>query len=1576
MKQFAAKFFGLLVIAALVAGAWAAAPVQPVRAAGGNLLSNGDFASGLSPWWANGVTTDTSSGALVVTVPGSAANPWDAIVGQGGVSITSGSLYTVTFTASSSTPVNIKAILQLDSSPYTAYFNQTIALTSTPTLYSYTFSASATDAAAAFQFQLGGLGAFDFTVDDVSIVNTTQRISNGDFTSGSSPWWSNGVTSDASSGAWVISVPGTAANPWEAIVGQGGISLTSGTEYTVSFDASASAPGSVKVLAQLDAAPYTAYLNETIALTTTPQHFSFVFTQPSDDPAAAFQFQLGNGSSFDFTVDNVSLTTEAVVAPPSSVPSHIGELLKNGSFNDGLTAPWFINGGTALVNQSRMEVTITNGEANPWDVIVGQTGVPVYQDGDYTFTVKAWASAAMTVNAIIQLDGAPYTQYYNQALALTTKPKTFTFTFSPSADDPAAVFQFQMGGQGNNVVYFDNISLNGPEPVSHMTSGDSLLNNTDFASGASPWNVYGGSPDTSSGELAVTISNGGVNPWDSGVGQNGVAMLEDGDYVLDFDAYASEAKTINLVIQLNNPPYTSYFSTPVALTDTLQHFHFEFTSAYTNPASAFQFHIGGQGAYTFYLDNITLLGPKPTPPTSFVNIVRLNQVGYLPNAPKVASVATDITDPLDWTLYDSGNNPVASGLTTLFGSDEDSGENIHLADFSSFTTPGSDYTLEVYGEISHPFDIGQDVYQNLQYDALAYFYHNRAGIAIEMPYASDSKWERAAAHLNTAPNLGDNNVGCFDQTDTAANTWTGCNYTLDVPTGWYDAGDHGKYVVNGGIAAWTMLNQYERAQYLGGNAAAFADGEMNIPENANGVADLLDEARWEVEFLLDMQVPTGGTVEGVDRSGMVHHKLHDQNWTGLGLDPADDSQPRYLYPPSTAATLNMAAVAAQCARIWQDIDATFADRCLDAAETAWDAAVATPDLYAVETFTGGGAYGDTNVTDEFYWAASELFISTGAQEYKDFITSSTYYQDILSGSANGDVLTGSSMYWGQTETLGNLSLAVVPNNLPIADIQGIWANIVTVADGYSAAIETQGYGLPFKPQSAYEWGSNSNVLNNMIIIGLAHDLTKQDKYLDAISAGMDYLLGRNPVGQSYVAGYGEKALENPHHRFWAPSISASFPEPFPGAVAGGPNEGMQDPFIQAVFPAGCADAPMKCYVDHLESYSTNEVAVNWNAPLAWVAAFIDDTSPKSPVITSPANNSSTNDTTPTISGTAEAGSTVKVYVNNALNGDTLADGSGDWSYTPSSGLADGTYILKATATLGETSSYSSPVVITIDTAAPAAPVITSPANNTGSLDATPTISGTAEANSAIQVYVDNALNGTTTADGSGSWSYTPTTGLTVGTHSVKATAADAQNNTSADSNVISIKIRKQVVFRSAAAQDGWVLESTATSNVGGTFNANSTTLRLGDDTLKRQYKSIVSFATASLPDGAVIISAQLKIKQAQTPFFGTNPFGLFGSLFADIRNGAFGASSLAASDFQAAASVTKTASFTAPVSQWYSAVINAAGRAQVNKTGQTQFRIYFNMGNNANNIADYLRIFSGESALPNRPQLIIVYELP
>jgi endoglucanase len=750
-----------------------------------------------------------------------------------------------------------------------------------------------------------------------------------------------------------------------------------------------------------------------------------------------------------------------------------------------------------------------------------------------------------------------------------------------------------------------------PPPI----SGHNLILKESFKDGKSlPWTTSftvpgDGSSAVENGELCVAVKNKGVNRWDVQLRHRDMVIEKGHTYSVKFTMHATQKTRAVAKIGMSGPPYREYFSQTLDLEPGRQIFKGIFTMQADDDATPeLAFHLGGNMAadakepFSVCVDDVHVEDPQFMPNAVVVSEpiarVLVNQTGYFPRLAKVATVKA--ATPAPWELRDSSSHAVATGTTTAFGPDAASGDSVSLADFSSFTQEGSGFTLAVGSDVSHPFDISNSLYTKLKYQALAYFYHTRSGIEIKLPFAGEAQWTHPAGHLSEPPNRGDRKVACAPD--------SGCTYSLDVTGGWYDAGDHGKYVVNGGVSVWTLLDAFERARFLGSSVGDFGDGKLNIPEKANGAPDLLDEARWEIEFELKMQVP-----EGEKLAGMVHHKVHDKVWTALGLAPQDDPIERLLYAPSTAATLNMAANAAQAARLWRGVDKAFSEKCLLAAEKAWKAAEAHPAIFAKPGGVGGGPYEDDNVTDEFYWAAAELFITTKKPVYREYVTHSPHFKRVPATTGGGGPDSGiaTPLTWGNVQSLGSISLAVVPNGLPAGELDAIRKNIVASADAYLELASKQGYRVPFKPGAkGYPWGSNSFILNNLIIIALAHDITHDAKYLNGVAEGMDYILGRNPLDQSYVTGYGERPLQNPHHRFWAHQANHKFPKAPPGIVSGGPNSGLEDPYVQAAGLKGCA--PETCFLDNIEAWSVNEITINWNSPLFWVAAFLDEQGQRGP----------------------------------------------------------------------------------------------------------------------------------------------------------------------------------------------------------------------------------------------------------------------------------------------------------------------------------------------------------------------------
>jgi endoglucanase len=731
----------------------------------------------------------------------------------------------------------------------------------------------------------------------------------------------------------------------------------------------------------------------------------------------------------------------------------------------------------------------------------------------------------------------------------------------------------------------------------------SLLKNASFKDGSSlPWLTSfsapaKGSTDVKNGALCLTMDDKGANAWDAQLVQRPLVIQQGHSYAVDFRAWATAPTKIRPKVGMAGPPYTEYWAARIDVGTEPRRFQGSFTMGSSDDKTAeFTFHLAGALAksvpVTICIDDLYLSDPQfDAPPPEELRPapkVAVNQLGYLPKLAKVAVFETSATEPQTWELVNASGEVVASGQTEPFGPDPNSGNSVQHIDFSSYKSEGRDFVLRVGEDKSYPFDIRRDVYSKLKYDALAYFYHSRSGIEIKMPFAGEEQWARPAGHLpDKAPCAKD----------------IGCDYTLDVTGGWYDAGDHGKYVVNGGFSAWTLMNQWERTKHLGKSIKDFGDGKLKVPEQDNGVDDLLDEARWEVEFLMAMQAP-----DGSEFAGMVHHKMHDEGWTAIGIRPDQDTLKRSLRPVSTAATLNMAAAAAQASRVFEKSDAAFSKKALAAAEKAYAAALKYPAKYAdpKDNNNGGGDYSDDYVKDEFFWAAAELFLTTEDAKYRQDFEANPHDEKFLHNDGTGGLMT-----WKEVDALGVISLAVVPSKLKKPERDKYRKRLIAEADRYIEHSNKEGYGVPFDPgdkdgKPAYPWGSNSFIATNSMVIALAYDFTKKPVYRNAVLEAADYLLGMNPMGQSYITGYGDKPLENPHHRFWAKQSRADFPSAPPGILSGGPNSDLQDPYVQAagLKKKGCA--PQKCYLDNIEAWSVNEITINWNSPLAWVTSFLDE----------------------------------------------------------------------------------------------------------------------------------------------------------------------------------------------------------------------------------------------------------------------------------------------------------------------------------------------------------------------------------
>jgi len=409
---------------------------------------------------------------------------------------------------------------------------------------------------------------------------------------------------------------------------------------------------------------------------------------------------------------------------------------------------------------------------------------------------------------------------------------------------------------------------------------------------------------------------------------------------------------------------------------------------------------------------------------------------------------------------------------------------------------------------------------------------------------------------------------------------------IDSHGGWYDAGDFNKYIVNSAFTVALMLDSYEM------NEAYFKSLDLNIPESGNNVPDILDEIKYNIDWMLTMQDP---------EDGGVYHKLTTPNFEGF-IMPTECKQQRYVVMKTTGAALDFAATMAKMYRIYSAYPQykEWAEGALKQAKKAYEWAIKNPRvLYRQDEMNkqfdpdvNTGAYGDFNFSDEFLWAGLELFLTSQDMRYVESIA-----DDYTS-------LQFSIPSWGNVTGLAFYSaVAAVKKGMPYGnEIEFFLKRSITgYVDKYMESMPTSCYDSPYGNLPCdFAWGCNAEqCCGNGIAMLYAHALTGNDKYLTGAKKCADYLLGRNATGYCYVTGFGTFSPKNPHQRL---SFADGIEEPLPGFLVGGPNAGQQD---RATCNSYTSNYPDESYTDDMNSYASNEIAINWNASLVAFIGWLD-----------------------------------------------------------------------------------------------------------------------------------------------------------------------------------------------------------------------------------------------------------------------------------------------------------------------------------------------------------------------------------
>lgn len=703
-----------------------------------------------------------------------------------------------------------------------------------------------------------------------------------------------------------------------------------------------------------------------------------------------------------------------------------------------------------------------------------------------------------------------------------------------------------------------------------------MIRNGDFSNGVGSFSTYtnGGQATTNvndDGELQVDIAKIGRVEHGVQIYYDGFAIRQGGVYEFSFDIHGTLERDVDWRIQVNGGDYHAYIMDTVKVTDEVQHISGQFTmEEETDPAPRLCFNMGyvhsmedagieadSIGEHSIMLDNLSLIVVDDTnmikdPDPVYVPKAKINQLGYKPDDKKVAIFSDLDKDDTTFKVVNTDNNEtVFEGELTERDLNVVADEWNNTGDFSEVTEPGTYKVVSGKGEESFEFTIGDDVYDDTFDSIVKMLYLQRCGMELDEEHAGDF------AHPI-----------CHDTQATIYGTST----KIDVSGGWHDAGDYGRYVVSGAKAVADILMAYEK------NPEAFSD-DTGIPESGNGIKDVLDEAKYELDWMLKMQDSA---------SGGVYHKVTCAVFPETVM-PQDETDELLVSPISNSATGDFAAVMALAGRIFErdgeGAYKAFGTTCLNASEKAWAYLQTHQDEKGFknpeEIVTG--EYPDGNFADESFWAAAELYKATEKEEYKDAMAELVDKKDALTG-----------LGWMNVGVYG--AYAALTTDILKADSSNLYKQVedalISAAD--KALDNSKENEYQVDRGKKYEWGSNMGVANSGMLLLLANDIKPNEEYVDYAESHLHYLMGVNATGYCFITGSGSLCPEHPHHR---PSEVVG--QCMPGMLVGGPDSNMDDPYAKAVF---LNTAAAKCYADNAQSYSCNEITIYWNSPLIYLMA--------------------------------------------------------------------------------------------------------------------------------------------------------------------------------------------------------------------------------------------------------------------------------------------------------------------------------------------------------------------------------------
>ncbi len=704
-------------------------------------------------------------------------------------------------------------------------------------------------------------------------------------------------------------------------------------------------------------------------------------------------------------------------------------------------------------------------------------------------------------------------------------------------------------------------------------AAENLISNSTFETGTADWGTYkesGGACKltTEDGKLALQITNRGTKNYAVQLFYDIIPLYQGATYKFSYEISCDQERYVEAMIQQNGGTYQSYTWKGIEVGPEPVKVDYQFTMAKeTDIMAKLCINCGLEerdadrelGDHTVYLDNVVLeivddsqvdyssIGPYQAP-------ILANQIGYRTNDKKTAVVREDGGDEFKVVNADT-EEVVYTGTLGAATDNTSAKESDRIADFSSVKTAGKYYITCGDLDKSYTFVIADDPYKELAKEAVRMFYLQRCGCEID-----DEKFGHKACHTDLA-------------------TVYGTSDKIDVSGGWHDAGDYGRYTVAAAKAVADLLYAYDA------NPEMFTD-DIGIPESGNKIPDILDETRYELEWMLKMQAADGG----------VYHKVSCATFPGYVM-PEKEIGELIVTPVSSTATADFVASMAMAYQFYKEYDEAFAKKCLAAAEKSWAYLEANPDFnFKNPKDIVTGEYGDRTDLDERYWAACQMYTATGDLKYIEGISSVKTGLDWSTVGDYGNIaittLASGGDNDGMTETLSNLKQLAA-------------ASLEKTANSAEKTVNASPYGSPI---TSYNWGSNMTIANAGVVLGL-------EGKTEAANEVLNYLLGKNPLGACFVTGFGTVSPEAPHHR---PSMAANAAQP--GMLVGGVNSNLEDSAAKAYCKT---NPPAKCWVDNAESYSTNEITIYWNSPLIYLLAVTEKAQGSEPQTTEPEKTETT-----------------------------------------------------------------------------------------------------------------------------------------------------------------------------------------------------------------------------------------------------------------------------------------------------------------------------------------------------------------